>query len=189
MKYPEPSACISILEERGLKENVLKHVKAVHRFAVVIGSRLIEQGHRINMDLLEAGALLHDIGRTKSHKLDHAVVGCKIAAELGFPDDLINIIRNHIGAGIYKKEAAEIGLPYEDYIPETIEQKIVAAADNLALGHKLQTIEQFVNNLKQKGVTEGAERSLDLHMELSEMCGIDLDELLKIKADARLATT
>ncbi len=178
MKYPEPSVCISILKERGLKKNVLKHVKAVHRFAAVIGNRLKEEGHTINMDLLEAGALLHDIGRTKSHNLDHAVVGCEIARELGFPDDLINIIRNHIGAGIYKKEAEEMGLPPEDYIPETIEQKVVAAADNLAMGHNLQTIKQHVDNMKKKGVIEGAERCLKLHQELSGMCGIDIDELL-----------
>jgi uncharacterized protein (TIGR00295 family) len=153
-------------------------VKAVHRFTVIIGNRFIEQGYEINMQLLEAGALLHDIGRSKTHGLAHALAGCEIAERLGLPDDLISIIRNHIGAGITKEEAVKNGLPGEDYIPVTLEQKIVAAADNLAAGDKLQTIKQHEDNLLKKEIYKGAKMCVALHLELSKMCNIDLDILL-----------
>jgi uncharacterized protein (TIGR00295 family) len=178
MKYPNYNTCLSLLTSEGLPTRVINHVKAVHRFTVIIGNRFIEQGYDINMPLLEAGALLHDIGRSKVHDLSHAVAGCWIAERLGLPEDLISIIRNHIGAGITKEEAINNGLPGKDYIPITLEEKIVAAADNLAAGDMLQTIWQHEKNLLKKEITEGAKRCVALHRELSEMCGFDLDELL-----------
>lgn len=178
ISYPDYSTCIAFLTKEGVSTGVLKHVKAVHRFAVIIGSRLTDQGNDVNMPLLEAGALLHDIGRSKKHDLSHAIAGCKIAERLGLSKDVISIIRNHIGAGITKAEAIKMGLPAQDYIPIAIEEKIVAAADNLALGNRLQTIQQLEHNMRRKGIIEGAERCIALHRELSKMCGIDLDELL-----------
>lgn len=178
MPYPDYTSCLTLLTNEGVSTGVLKHVKAVYRFSVTIGNRLMEKGYKINMPLLEAGALLHDIGRSKTHDLSHAIAGCETAKKLGLSDDIISIIRNHIGAGITREEAIEKGLPPEDYIPLTIEEKIVAAADNLAYGEELQKIGQLEQNLRRRGITEGAERCVALHRELSQMCGIDLDELL-----------
>lgn len=178
MSYPDYNTCLTILETEGVNTNVINHVKAVHGFVLIIGKRFIEQGYHVNMPLIEAGALLHDIGRSNTHGLAHAIAGCKIAERLGLPDDLISIIRNHIGAGITKEEAVNSGLPPKDYIPLTLEEKIVAAADNLAAGDRLQNIVQHEEHLLKKGITEGAKRCVALHRELSEMCGIDLDILL-----------
>lgn len=178
MSYPDYTACLTLLTDEGVSASVLNHVKAVHGFSLIIGKEFIERGHRINMSLLEAGALLHDIGRSKVHDLSHAIVGSEIAKRLGLPDDLVTIIKNHIGAGITKEEAVNNGLPGEDYIPITLEEKIVAAADNLAAGDRLQTIGQHEANLLKKGILEGAKRCVALHREISEMCGIDLNDLL-----------
>jgi tRNA (cytidine56-2'-O)-methyltransferase len=178
MSYPDYNTCLALLKDEGVNANVINHVKAVHGFCLVIGKRFIEQGYEINMPLLGAGALLHDIGRSKTHGLAHALAGCEIAGRLGLPDGVIFIIRNHIGAGITKEEAIKNGLPGEDYIPITLEEKIVSAADNLAAGDRLQTIRQHEETLLKRGITEGAKRCVALHRELSIMCGIDLDNLL-----------
>ena len=182
MSYPDYTTCLSLLTNAGVSNGVLKHVKAVHRFSVNIGNRLINQGYGINMPLLKAGAMLHDIGRSKTHGLSHAIVGCEIAEKLGLPGDIILIIQNHIGAGIAREEAMEKGLPPQDYIPSTIEEKIVAAADNLAFGDELQTIQQLEQNMRRQGIDKAAERCIALHKELSKMCGMDLDELLSEKS-------
>jgi uncharacterized protein (TIGR00295 family) len=179
--YPDYNTSLSLLANEGASNGVIKHVKTVHRFSVIIGKRLGKRGHKVNMALLEAGALLHDIGRSKTHDLFHAIEGCKIAEKLGLSDDLILIIQNHIGAGITKEEAVKIGLPARDFIPLSLEEKIVAAADNLAFGERLQTIQQHERNMLSHGIIEGAKRCVDLHRELSKMCGIDLDELLADK--------
>jgi uncharacterized protein len=77
---------------------------------------------------------LHDIGRSKTHSIQHAVVGAEILSDLNFPECYINITLKHIGAGIPCGEAEELGLPKKNYIPSTIEEKIVAQADNLISG-------------------------------------------------------
>jgi uncharacterized protein (TIGR00295 family) len=178
MSYPDYDTCLALLTDEGVNTNVINHVKAVHGFCLVIGKRFIEQGYMVNMPLIVAGALLHDIGRSKVHDLSHAIVGSEIAERLGLSGDLISIIKNHIGAGITKEEAIKNNLPEEDFIPITLEEKIVAAADNLASGDRLQTIGQHEENLLKRGINDGARRCVALHRELSEMCGIDLDELL-----------
>lgn len=181
MFYPDYKSCLKLLTDAGVSAGVLKHVKAVHRFVVIIGNRLIRQGYEVNMPLLGAGSLLHDIGRSKTHDLSHAVAGGEIAEKLGLSNDVISIIQNHIGAGITKEEAIQNGLPARDFIPHSLEEKIVAAADNLAFGDDLQTIKQHEQNMLRQGVIEGAKRCVALHKELSAMCGTDLDKLLTEK--------
>ena len=185
MFYPDYISCLKLLTDAGVSAGVLKHVKAVYHFAVIIGNRLIRQGYEVNMPLLEAGSLLHDIGRSKTHDLSHAVAGGEIAERLGLPYDIISIVRNHIGAGITKEEAIENGLPPQDFIPVSLEEKIVAAADNLAFGDELQTIWQHEQNLLRHGVIEGAKRCVTLHQELSGLCGIDLDVILSEQITVR----
>lgn len=179
MSYPNYTSCLSLLKNEGVSDGILKHVKTVQKFSQIIGKRLIEQGHQINVDLLEAGALLHDIGRSRTHGITHAIEGVKISNKLGLSRDIRNIIRNHIGAGITREEAIERGLPAEDFIPDTLEEKVVAAADNLTYGDSRQSIRDHMENMRSQGIIEGAERSLSLHKELSGLCGMDLDELLK----------
>jgi len=55
----------------------------------------------------------------------------KIAQALCMYARIVWSIRRHIGAGIPKDGAERLGLPQEDYLPETAEEMIVAHADNL----------------------------------------------------------
>jgi hypothetical protein len=59
----------------------------------------------------------------------------------------------------------------------TIEEKIVAHADNLVEHRKRCTISRSVEILRQKGLPEVAERVRQLHIELSNEAGIDIDEI------------
>ena len=92
---------------------------------------LRDSGCRNGLELVEIGALLHDIGRSRTHGIRHAVVGAEIARGLGLPSDVVRIIERHIGAGIPCDEAVELGLPEGCYMPCTVEEKIVAYADKL----------------------------------------------------------
>lgn len=120
-----------ILLQVGCPSSVIEHSKAVSRLAVSLAVRA-----RIQMDteLVRLGGLLHDIGRSRTQGIDHAIVGETIARELGFPEPILRIIERHIGAGITAGEAARLGLPKKDYIPVTPEEKIVSYADNLVMG-------------------------------------------------------
>lgn len=85
----------------------------------------------MDVGLVEVGALLHDIGRGQTHSIRHGVVGGEVARGLGLPGSVVRIVERHIGAGIPAGEATELGLPGVDFIPESLEEKLVAYADKL----------------------------------------------------------
>jgi len=169
---PTPDECIELLKKNGCSEKVVNHCKAVRDIAVKIAKKA-----NADVKLVEAGALLHDIGRSKTHGILHAVEGVKIAKKLNLPDKIINIIERHIGAGIPKEEAKKLGLPYKDYIPLILEEKIVCHADNLINDCKRQNIEKEVEKALRNGQKNYAERLEMLHKELSGICGINLNQI------------
>lgn len=169
---PSPEKCIQLLREQGCSESVVKHCQAVRDLAEKI--TLLTDA---NQELVEAGSLLHDIGRGKTHGIQHAVVGAEIARSLKLPPEVINIIERHLGAGIPREEAISLGLPEKDYLPITLEEKIVTHADNLIEDNKKVAIAHEITKAEKKQKYGYAKRLRELHDELSGICGIDLDKL------------
>jgi len=167
---PSTEKCLALLKESGCSDEVIRHCKAVRDVAV-------KMAHRAYADikLVEAGALLHDIGRSKTHGILHGVEGAKIAKNLDLPESIVNIIERHLGAGISLEVAKQLGLPAKDYAPKTLEEKIVCHADNLIDNCQRQPIEQEVERALHDGYKEYAERLVSLHKELSDICGMDLN--------------
>lgn len=169
---PSKDECIALLYECGCNDSVIAHCKAVSALAVKIANRC---GGDVR--LAEAGGLLHDLGRCKAHTIVHAVEGARIAREKGLPDALVNIIERHIGAGITRGEARTLGLPEKDYIPVTLEEKIVSHSDNLMAGVQRTGIKEAIAYLIREGHETAALRMLALHKELSAACGMDVDDI------------
>lgn len=127
--------CLKALNDSKCPLNVIEHSKAVSKKAVDIGINFSDLNKtKVDMEQVEFGAIIHDIGRSKTHTIKHAIVGAEILKNLNFPDNYVNITLKHIGAGIPFEEAKDLGLPPKDYMPTTIEEKIVAHADNLVNG-------------------------------------------------------
>jgi uncharacterized protein len=102
------------------------------------------------VELVRIGALLHDIGRCTSNGVDHGVTGGKLLRDYGIDQRIAQIAEKHVGAGITPREAADLHLPPGDYVPETLEQKIVAAVDNLIEGTRRVSIEKAEAELQGK---------------------------------------
>jgi uncharacterized protein len=145
---------IKLLEESKCSPNVIDHCKAVASLAVEIAAKIKAAGNEVNCELVEVGALLHDFGRCKTHGISHAVEGFKLAKAMGVESEVSEIIKKHIGAGISREEARELGLPEDDYFPRTLEEKIVAHADNLIRGTKRTSIEEEIELMRKKDVPE-----------------------------------
>lgn len=151
---------IDLLRKSGCSPDVIEHCLAVAAYAREIAidirncSREKKAQVKIDIDLVYIGGLLHDIGRSRTHGISHAVEGAKIAIENGLDEKLINIIERHIGAGITEEEAVALGLPAKDYMPLTLEEKIVAHADNLISGTKIGSIDELVAGLRKKQFDE-----------------------------------
>ncbi|MBO8182754.1 MAG: HD domain-containing protein [Archaeoglobus sp.] len=135
------------LKER-VDEEVFRHILVVVDVATKIAERLkLDEESR---KLVLAGAMLHDVGRCRSHGMDHAVIGAEMLRKDGFDERIAKIVERHIGAGLTAKEAKSFGLPEKDYIPETIEEKIVALADNLVSNRKVLSKEEYLRAVKEK---------------------------------------
>jgi len=106
----------------------------VARLAARIGGELVDAGFELDLALVEAGALLHDLGRSVTHSVEHGAVGGELARGLGLPVAVVRIVERHVGAGIPVGEAEEMGLPVGVYVPESLEEKVVCYADKLAKG-------------------------------------------------------
>jgi uncharacterized protein (TIGR00295 family) len=169
---PSPEQCIDLLKKAGCSKEVINHCIAVRDLAVKIAKKA-----DANIELVEAGALLHDIGRAKTHGIKHSIEGVKIGKKLGLDQRIINIIERHIGAGLLSDDAKKLGLPVKDYMPVSLEEKIVCHADNLVEDGKRQPIEVEVEKALTKGLNEYAIRLVNLHKELSEICDIDLNKI------------
>ncbi|WP_421078374.1 TIGR00295 family protein [Methanothermococcus sp. Ax23] len=132
------------------EKNVVMHCLAVSVYTYELGLKIKNKGHNINLELAVIGALLHDIGRCKTHGIEHGIEGGKILRKYNFNEELALIAERHIGAGIPKNEAVELGLPPRDYIPLTLEEKLVAHCDNLISGTKRVDIDFVVNKFKKR---------------------------------------
>lgn len=145
---------VKLLEEAGCAPNVIEHCKEVASLAVEIAEKVKAAGNEIKPELVEVGAILHDLGRCRTHGIAHAVEGFKLAKTRGIEPEVSEIIKRHIGAGISKEEARKLGLPEDDYFPRSLEEKIVAHADNLVKGTERITIEERIKLMRKKEVSE-----------------------------------
>ena len=170
---PDRDQCIAMLRQAGCSEDVVAHCIAVSVVAARIARRL-----GAATSLVQAGALLHDIGRSRSHAIDHAVVGAEIASELGLPEAVVRVVERHIGAGITKEQARLLGLPERDFVPETLEEKIVAHADNLVAGNERVSVREAVASLTRRGLADVASGVMRLHVELSTLAKMDIDRIV-----------
>jgi uncharacterized protein (TIGR00295 family) len=170
-----PKKYLRILYETGCPREVIIHSQGVYEIAMKIVKKLEDAGIMVNKDVVAMGALLHDIGRSRTQGIQHAIEGAKIARQQGLPPAVVSIIEHHIGAGIDKEEAQVLGLPLKDYIPKTLEEEIVAHADNLC---GIKDIATLIKCFQKKGNETGADRLKKLHNKLEKLCHCNLHELL-----------
>src|SRR4051812_9702940 len=112
-------------------ESVWKHSHIVRRIALQIADNY----YSTDLDLIQAGAMLHDIGVYRLYhdgELDeknyirHGYLGYKFLKELGFDEAICRFALLHTGVGISKDdvEKNKLPLPARDYFAETDEEKI-----------------------------------------------------------------
>jgi len=171
-KLPSREQALQLLETK-CSAKVVNHCNAVAKLALETATILKERGLKVDSELVEVGALLHDIGRSKTHTVHHAVVGAKIAKAAGLPDSVVSIIKRHVGGGITASEAEKLGWPEDVYVPITLEEKIVSYADKLIEKDKRASIDLVVEQLSGEQKYEAAERVRKLYEEITCLIGDD----------------
>jgi uncharacterized protein len=168
---PSREQALQLLRENRCSDKVMNHSKAVTDLALDTARILEEKGLKIDFELVEIGALLHDIGRSKTHTVHHVVVGAEIAKSAGLDDAIISIIKRHVGGGITATEAEKLGWPKDSYVPVTLEEKVVSYADKLIENGKRARIDATIEKLSKEMKYEAAERVRKLHDEITALIG------------------
>jgi len=131
---PSRKQLVSTLKRLGMGTRKLEHSQEVADFALKIVQEVEKDGIKVNKKIVEAGALLHDIGIV--YMLDdlspeHSVIGAEIIRKLGLPERVARCAETH--EPITWQEAKDWKYPIlplkETYMPQSIEEKIVTAAD------------------------------------------------------------
>lgn len=172
-KLPTREQALQILQEYECSPEVIEHCKAVSKLALETAHALKRKGFNIDMTLVEIGALLHDIGRSVTHTVHHAVIGAGLAEKAKLPNSVISIIKRHVGGGITADEAEALGWPRDVYVPITLEEKIVSYADKLIERADVAPIEVTIEKLRREGKHEAAERVRKLYEEITSLMGGD----------------
>lgn len=169
----KPEEAFQLLREEGCSSEVIEHIKSVRDVSLKIAENIAEEDHNVDIDQVEVGAILHDIGRSKTHDISHGVEGAKILRKKGL-EKYAPFAENHLGAGIPEKEAKKLDIPTKNYIPKTLEEKIVTYGDNLIRGDKVQSYEKALQELREElGPNHPSlERFKDIHEELKDLGGL-----------------
>ncbi len=142
---------------------IIDHCKVVYE-----RSKDITQFYdNVDLDLIKAGCMLHDVGRTITNGIEHAYLGADLLRQLNVDERICLITERHIGAGITPGEAESLGLPNRNYIPESLEEKIVAHSDNLVHGVTKVDLDFVIEKWNNKNMKqESIDMLINLHHEL-----------------------
>ena len=134
-------------EDTPLRRKQIDHSGQVRDEALRIASSPACSGLKLDLDLVSAGAWLHDVGILRCNAPDilctgtepyirHGVIGAEMLRGYGVAHGLdlepfARICERHTGSGLLAGEIRERGLPLLplDYLPETPEEKLVCLAD------------------------------------------------------------
>lgn len=122
------SSDIELMKNAGMSDADIQHSIKVAQKALDIAVRT---GVQLDMELIARGALFHDLGKSRTHDIEHGKIGAEIGAGLGLPAPVTAIMEKHIRGGLTAEEAMELGLPAKDYTLKTLEERIIIYADRL----------------------------------------------------------
>ncbi len=97
IKIPTKVQCYQMISKMKMMDHIVVHSLQVCRVATLLTEHLNKQHYRLNFDLIQSAALLHDITKTRSFKTreDHALTGGKYLSDHGYPE-VGDLVRQHV---------------------------------------------------------------------------------------------
>lgn len=162
-----------------LRDIYMSHCLSVAQEALEIALR---KNLPLAPDVIEGAAMTHDIGvfatdapGIECHGTEpyirHGVIGAGILRLEGMPEDWARVAERHTGSGLTKEEIMRQGLPlpHEDFLPETLLEKLICYADKFY--SKSGSRERKPLEVVRRGMARFGEESLRRFDELHELFG------------------
>jgi uncharacterized protein (TIGR00295 family) len=173
---PNARQALALHKKYRSNERTVAHCQACARISKLLSEAVARRGSVVNQEAVEAGALLHDIGRSQTPLVNHGYVGAQILEKEGVDAAVVEIVKRHVGAGISAEEATVLGFPPGDYIPKTLEQKVVCFADKMLDGDRARPFEEEVRRFVKKG--HDVQRLRKLKEDVDAAVGQDAESLV-----------
>jgi putative nucleotidyltransferase with HDIG domain len=167
---PSTEECEAILARNRVPPGVVAHSRAVTCVALEIALTLVRTGLELDLDLVAAGAMLHDLAKGQP---DHARAGARMLAAMGYHAVAL-VVGDHLDAGELTPDQ-----------PLT-ESHIVFLADKLVQGTRLVTVgeryapglDRFAENPEAfAGATRRLRRAQALYARVEAALGTPLETL------------
>jgi molybdenum cofactor cytidylyltransferase len=170
-EVPSPGECLAINEICGVAEDRRRHCLSVSLIALTLGEALAGAGGKIDLNLVRAGAILHDLAKGQK---DHAGTGARILKTMGFARTAAVV-------------AAHSDLP-DGIAGSSMEDKIVFLADKFVAGETPVSLnERYKRALGRFGadstiqadILQRKETALKVNEEFETVLGYPLERIIK----------
>ena len=175
---PTLEECLDLMKNHNMLENIVHHSLLVNEVGLWLSEELNKTGENINLAKVQAGALLHDITKTKSITTgeDHARTGSELLEKLGFKS-ISEIVRQHVIA--------------DDAVNSPIisEIEIVNYADKRVLHNKVVTLRKRFDDLMIRYgttqeriylISQSEKRAIEVEKKIFSRLDVPPDALLSI---------
>jgi len=170
---PTREECLRLMEQYGMLEHIIHHSLEVARVALFLSLELNKKGQRIDLGLVEAASLLHDLAKTEclTTKEDHARAGCQLLKGMGY-ERVGEVVAQHIW--LEKKED-----------PSAVsEEEIVNYADKRVMHDRIVPLEErFDDLIKRYGKHPNARDTLEQLQK--EICDIENKIFIILQIDPK----
>lgn len=178
---PTREECFKLMAEYGMLNHIIGHSIEVARIALFLSMELNKRGQRIDLGLVEAASLLHDLSKTECLKTkeDHAETGSRLLKVLGY-ERVGEVVAQHIQLSKGKDPSL------------VSEEEVVNYADKRIQHDQIVSLEQRFSDLQDRyGKDERAfgqleqlkNATLEIETKIFSILEIDSNDLQFLKTE------
>jgi uncharacterized protein len=178
---PTRDECLRLMDRYGMPDHIIHHSLEVTRVALFLAIELNKRGQRINLDLVEAASLLHDLTKTEclKTKQDHAKTGYQLLKGMGYV---------RVGEVV----AEHIHLSKGEDPSSVSEEEVVNYADKRVLHDQIVSLKERFRDLKvrygkdQKSMEKMEQlekNTFEMEHKIFSILKINPDELHRLQLD------
>jgi putative nucleotidyltransferase with HDIG domain len=136
---PTREECFRLMAEYGMLDHIIDHSTEVARVALFLSTELNKRGQRIDLSLVEAASLLHDLTKTECFKTkeDHAQTGSQVLKIMGY-ERVGEVVAEHILLS-KRKDATFVS-----------EEEVVNYADKRVQHDRIVSLKERFNDLQDR---------------------------------------
>jgi putative nucleotidyltransferase with HDIG domain len=127
------------MSQNGMLDHIVDHSIKVTKVALFLSTELNKKGQGIDLFLVEAASLLHDLTKTESFKTneDHAKTACQLLKRMGY-EKVGEVVAQHVW------------LSHEVYPSSVSEEEVVNYADKRVMHDRVVSLGERFNDLRDR---------------------------------------